>query len=268
MTIFYKYHGAGNDFIMIDNRDGNFDIKNIDNIKLLCHRRFGVGADGIILLEEPTTSADKQEGYDFKMVFANNDGSMGPMCGNGGRCIVDFAYNVLKIIKDPQNINFIAVDGEHKAEILGDGQVKLKMQDIKNISTRNDLPFVLCGTTPHNIMFVENLKEFPVFETGRKIRNSDSNPNGINANFVEIKDDIVNVRTYERGVEDETLACGTGAVSVAIACSYLNKIKSNTCHIKMPGGDLTVEFEKEKNDSYKNIYLTGPAVCVFKGEIK
>ena len=106
--------------------------------------------------------------------------------------------------------------------------------------------FVLCGTTPHNIMFVENLKEFPVFETGRKIRNSDSNPNGINTNFVEIKDDIVNVRTYERGVEDEVFACGTGATSVAIACSYLNKIKSNICHIKMPGGNLTVEFEKRK----------------------
>ena len=260
MTNFYKYHGAGNDFIIIDNRDGNFDIKNTEKIRLLCHRRFGIGADGIILLEE-------QEDYDFKMVFVNNDGSIGSMCGNGGRCIVDFAYNVLKIIENPKNINFIAVDGEHKAEILADGQVKLKMQDINNIGTRNDLPFVICGTTPHNIMFVENLKEFPVFETGRKIRNSDSNPNGVNTNFVEIKDDIVNVRTYERGVEDEVFACGTGATSVAIACSYLNKIKSNMCHIKMPGGNLIVEFEKE-NNSYKNIYLTGPAVCVFKGEIK
>ena len=260
MNIFYKYHGAGNDFIIIDNRDKSFDIKNKENIRLFCDRHFGIGADGIILLE-------KQKTYDFKMVYINSDGSIGSMCGNGGRCIVDFAYNVLKIIKNPQNINFIAVDGEHKAEILEDGQVKLKMQDIKNISTRNDLPFIICGTTPHNIMFVENLKEFPVFETGRKIRNSDSNPNGINTNFVEIKDDIVNVRTYEWGVEDETLACGTGAVSVAIACSRLNKIKSNICHIKMPGGILIVEFEKE-NNSYKNIYLTGPAVCVFKGEIK
>lgn len=259
MTIFYKYHGAGNDFIMIDNRDNNFDVNNIDKIKLLCHRRFGIGADGMILLE-------KQKGHDFKMVFVNNDGSMGSMCGNGGRCIVDFAYNVLKIIKNPQNINFVAADGEHKAEILADGQIKLKMQDIKNVSTRNDLLFVLCGTTPHNIMFVENLKEFPVFETGRKIRNSD--PDGVNVNFVEIKNNIVNVRTYERGVEDETLACGTGATSVAIVCSYLNKIKSNICHIKMPGGDLIVEFEKSKDGTYKNIYLTGPAVCTFKGEIK
>jgi len=260
MTKFYKYHGAGNDFIIIDNRNGNFDVKNTENIGLLCHRRFGIGADGIILLEE-------QKGYDFKMVFVNNDGSMGSMCGNGGRCIVHFAYNILKIIKDPKNVKFTAIDGEHKAEILADGQVKLKMQDINNIGTRNGLTFVVCGTTPHNVMFVENLKEFPVFEEGKKIRNSDSDPNGVNVNFIEIKDDIINVRTYERGVEDEVFACGTGAVSVAIACSCLNKIKSNICHIKMPGGDLTVEFEKNKDGLYKNIYLTGPAVCIFKGEI-
>jgi len=257
MIEFYKYHGAGNDFIMIDNRNKSFDIKNIDNIKLLCHRRFGVGADGIILLEN-------HPNYNFKMVFINNDGSMGSMCGNGGRCIVHFAHYILKIIKNPKNINFIAVDGVHKAEIKGD-LIRLKMQDINNIDTRNDLPFVICGTTPHNIMFVENLKEFPVIDVGRKIRNSD--PDGVNINFVEIKDDFINVRTYERGVEDETLACGTGATSVAIACSHLWKIKSNICHIKMPGGDLTVEFEKGKDNSYKNIYLTGPAVCVFKGEI-
>jgi len=266
MLKFYKYHGAGNDFIIIDNRDGSFDVKNTENIRLLCDRHSGIGADGIILLEKPTISANKQKGYDFKMVYINSDGSIGSMCGNGARCIVSFAHNILKIIKNPKNINFIAVDGEHEAEILADGQVKLKMQDINNIGTRNNLPFVVCGTTPHNVMFVENLKKIPVFETGRKIRNSD--PDGINVNFVEIKNDIVNVRTYERGVEDETLACGTGAVSVAIACSYLNKIKSNICHIKMPGGDLAVEFEKNKDDSYKNIYLIGPAVCVFKGEIK
>ncbi len=163
MTEFYKYHGTGNDFIIIDNQDKNFNVNNIDNIKSLCHKRFGIGADGIILLEE-------QNGYDFKMVFINSDGSMGSMCGNDGRCIVDFAYHILKIGKDPKNINFIAIDGEHKAEILEDGRIKLKMQDIKNVSTRNNLPFVLCGTTPHNIMFVENLKEFPVFEKRRFIQ--------------------------------------------------------------------------------------------------
>jgi len=258
MTYFYKYHGAGNDFIVIDNRDKNFDVKNTDFIKLICHRRFGIGADGILLLEEHSE-------YDFKMIYINSDGSMGSMCGNGGRCIVSFAHNILKIIKDPKNINFLAVDGVHKAEVQGE-LIKLKMQDIGEIIEKNNLPFVLCGTTPHNIKFIENIKEFPVFEEGKRIRYSD--PDGVNINFVEIKDNIVNVRTYERGVEDETFACGTGATSVAITCSHLGKIKENICHIKMPGGDLTVEFEKNKNGTYENIWLTGPAVCVFKGEIK
>lgn len=255
MTYFYKYHGAGNDFIVIDNRDKNFDVKNTDFIKLICHRRFGIGADGILLLEEHSE-------YDFKMIYINSDGSMGSMCGNGGRCIVSFAHNILKIIKDPKNVNFLAVDGAHKAEVQGE-LIKLKMQDIGEIIEKNNLPFVLCGTTPHNIKFIENIKEFPVFEEGKKIRYSD--PDGVNINFVEIKDNIVNVRTYERGVEDETFACGTGATSVAITCSHLGKIKENICHIKMPGGDLTVEFEKTKDGSYKNVWLTGPAVCVFQG---
>jgi diaminopimelate epimerase len=257
MNTFYKYHGAGNDFIVIDNRNKHFDIKNADFIKLICHRRFGIGADGILLLE------DHPE-YDFKMIYINSDGSIGSMCGNGGRCIVSFAHNVLKIIKDLKNINFLAVDGVHKAEVQGE-LIKLKMQDINEITERNNMPFVLCGTTPHNIMFVEKIKEFPVFEQGKRIRYSD--PDGVNTNFVEIIDNIVNVRTYERGVEDETFACGTGATSVAITCSHLGKIKENICHIKMPGGDLTVEFEKNKNGTYENIWLTGPAVCVFKGEI-
>lgn len=259
MPKFYKYHGAGNDFILMDNRDKKFKTKDINNIKLLCHRRFGVGADGAILLE-------KAKGYDLKMVFINNDGSIGSMCGNGGRCIVHFAYSVLKIIKNPKKVKFIAVDGEHEAEVLKNGLIKLKMQDVDEVGTRNKLPFVCQGTTPHNISFIKDLKNFPVVEIGRKIRNSD--PNGVNTNFVEIKNNFFNVRTYERGVEDETLACGTGAVSVAIASHNLGLLKKNICHIKMPGGDLTVEFEKDKNCAYKNIYLTGPAVCVFEGKIK
>ena len=259
MLKFHKYHGAGNDFIMIDNREGIFDVKDVERIKLLCHRRFGVGADGIFLLEN-------EPGYDFKMVFANNDGSMGSMCGNGGRCIVDFAHNVLKIIKNPKKIKFIAIDGEHEAEILDNGLIKLKMQDVKNIETRND--FLFSGTTPHNIMFVEDIKNFPVVKTGRKIRNLDTK--GVNINFVEIKDaeknKVFHVRTYERGVEDETWACGTGATSVAIASHHLGILKENICHIRQPGGDLTIEFEKTKEGVYENIWLTGPAVCAFEGE--
>lgn len=249
---------------MIDNRKKVFDISDKEKIKLLCHRRFGVGADGIILVE-------KEAGYDFKMVFANNDGSIGSMCGNGGRCIVHFAHNILKIVKNSKKVKFIAVDGEHQAEIISARQglaeqIKLKMQDVKDIGTRNNLPFICQGTTPHNILFVNDLKNFPVVETGRKIRNS--NPDGVNTNFVEIIDGIFHVRTYERGVEDETLACGTGAVSVAIASHHLGKLKENICHIKMPGGDLTVEFKKNGEGEYENIWLTGPAVCVFEGETK
>ncbi len=259
MLKFHKYHGAGNDFILIDNRNKKFKIKDIKMVKLLCHRRFGVGADGIILVE-------KAKGYDFKMVFINSDGSMGSMCGNGGRCIVHFANNILKIVKNPKKVKFVAVDGEHEAAVLKNGLIKLKMQDVNEVSTRNNLPFVCQGTTPHNISFVKNLENFPVVEIGRKIRYED--PNGVNTNFVEIKNGIFNVRTYERGVEDETLACGTGAVSVAIASHQLGKLKKNVCHIKMPGGNLTVEFEKDKTGTYKNIYLTGPAVCVFEGKVE
>ena len=175
MKKFYKYQGAGNDFILIDNRDQSFDIRNSKKIKSLCDRHFGIGADGIILLE-----SDKQ--YNFRMIFANSDGSVGAMCGNGGRCIAHFAFHILKIIKNPKNVRFLAADGMHEAEIEGD-EVRLKMQDVKEIGTRNGLSFLYSGTTPHNIMFVEDLAEFPVVTEGRRIRNSDTN--GVNVNFVK-----------------------------------------------------------------------------------
>jgi len=255
MLKFYKYHGAGNDFIMIDNRDGHFNVKDIGKIKLLCHRRFGIGADGIQIVQN-------HPDYDFEMVFVNSDGSIGSMCGNGGRCIVHFAYYVLKMVKNPKHVRFLGPDGEHEAEIKGD-IVKLKMRDMDNVHTRNNLPFVYCGTTPHNIVFVKDVEKFPVVEEGRKLRYSD--PDGVNANFIELKDGIFHVRTYERGVEDETLACGTAATSVAIITHHLGILKENICYIKMPGGNLTVEFEKGCDGKYKNIYLTGPAVCIFEG---
>jgi len=258
MKEFYKYHGAGNDFIMIDNRDGHFDIDDIEHIKLVCHRRFGIGADGIMLLEN-------ENGYDFKMVYLNSDGTRGAMCGNGARCLVHFAYNVAKVVKDPKKIEFLAVDGEHEAKILDDGNIKLKMQDMSDNTKYNDVDFVMCGTAPHYVKYVEDLKNFPVFEEGKKIRYTKERDG--NVNFVEIKNSIFNIRTYERGVEDETLACGTGSTSVAIISHQLGLLKENICHIKAPGGDLTVEFDPPKNtgEPYTNIWLTGPAVCVFKG---
>lgn len=267
MLKFYKYHGAGNDFVMIDNRDGHFDATDLENIKLICHRRFGVGADGILLLEN-------QPGYDFKMIYINSDGSRGGMCGNGGRCIVHFANNVLKIIQNPKKVKFLAVDGEHEAEILANGLIKLKMQDVGEIGSQNDLTFLHSGTTPHHIQYVKNIESFPVCEEARKIRDNGQNPKGVNINYVEYKNGIFHVRIYERGIEDETWACGTGACSVAVASHHLGILKDlpaqagNICHIKMPGGDLTVEFEKNQNGGYENIWLTGPAVCVCEGEIK
>ncbi len=257
---FYKYHGAGNDFIMIDNRGECFDVKDVEKIKFLCHRRFGIGADGMQIVQN-------HPDYDFEMIFVNSDGSMGSMCGNGGRCIVHYAHYVLKMIKDPKHVKFLAPDGEHEAEI-NEEIIRLKMRDMANVTERNGLPFVYCGTTPHNIKFVENLENFPVFPEGKKLRYSD--PDGVNANYVEIKNGVFNVRTYERGVEDETMACGTAATSVAIISHKLGILKENICHIKMPGGNLTVEFEpcvRQDLTTYKNIWLTGPAVCVFEGKI-
>jgi diaminopimelate epimerase len=204
-------------------------------------------------------------GFDFKMVFANSDGSLGAMCGNGGRCIVHFADRVLKIIKNKNKIKFLAADGTHEAKILKNGLVKLKMQDVKEVQERNGLSFVYSGTTPHNVMYVKDLENFPVFETGKKIRYGD--PDGVNVNFVEKKGGILNIRTYERGVEDETLACGTGACSVAVVSHFMGFINKKNCQIKMPGGKLKVEFKTNKDGSYIDVWLTGPAVLAFKGEV-
>jgi diaminopimelate epimerase len=276
MITFYKYHGAGNDFIMIDNRSGSFDVHDTDAIQLLCHRHFGIGADGILLVEN-------SEEYDFSMVYINSDGSMGAMCGNGGRCIVHFAHYVLGLVKNPKHVRFMAVDGLHEAEILGDDQIKLKMQDVGDIGERNGYIFLYSGTTPHNVMFVENLSELDVPRIGKEFQKLEKDPKGMNVNYVEEERPEENekvassrsdaptptfhVRTYERGVWDETFACGTGATSVAIACSCLGKLQGNICHISMLGGDLTIEFEKTENGAYQNIWLTGPAKFVYKGEI-
>ncbi len=259
MLTFYKYHGAGNDFVMIDNRHKIFNKNNIELVKKICHRHFSVGADGVLLLEN-------SHDYDFEMIYINSDGSYGSMCGNGGRCIVQFA-NSLGMVRDLQHINFCAAGEIYQAQMI-DGRVRLKMQDVSEITERNGLPFLYSGNTPHQVVMVADLDMFPVLEQGKKIRYADTDPQGVNVNFVEEREGIFHVRTYERGVENETLACGTGATSVAIYCASKNLLKNNFCSIKMPGGTLKISFEKNSNGTYQNIWLEGPTTFVYTGEIR
>ena len=250
---FYKYQGTGNDFVMIDNRTKTFPKQKTDIISQLCDRHFGVGADGLILIEN-------DENYDFKMIYYNADGSE-TFCGNGGRCAVAFAKK-LDIID--AKTNFIAVDGEHFAEI-NNGLVSLKMIDVDTIEIKKDAVFVYTGTQ-HHVEMTNNLDGFPVFEKGKKIRYSYPNP-GSNVNFVEqINETTFRVRTYEKGVENETLACGTGVTAVAIAMHKLKKTSNNQINLPVEGGQLEVLFTEE-NGIYKNVFLKGKAEFVFAGNI-
>tara|TARA_R110001592_G_scaffold90373_2_gene265769 strand:- start:109 stop:879 length:771 start_codon:yes stop_codon:yes gene_type:complete len=250
---FYKYQGTGNDFVMIDNRANTFPKENIKIISHLANRHFGVGADGIILIEN-------DEQFDFKMIYFNADGSE-TFCGNGGRCAVAFA-KYLKIIDT--ETTFIAFDGEHFAAIKN-GIISLKMINVDEIKVSENSVFVYTGTQ-HHVELVEDLNEYPVFEKGREIRNSYKEP-GSNVNFVQqIDESTFRVRTYEKGVEDETLACGTGVTAVAIAMHKTNKTNSNLISLPVEGGILEVSFTEE-NGVYKNVFLKGPAKFVFKGSI-
>ena len=250
---FYKYQGTGNDFVMIDNRAKTFPKKSIKIISHLADRHFGVGADGIILIEN-------DDNFDFKMIYFNVDGSE-TFCGNGGRCAVAFA-KYLNIIDT--ETTFIAFDGEHFATIKN-SIISLKMINVDEIKVSENSVFVYTGTQ-HHVELVADLNEYPVFEKGREIRNSYKDP-GSNVNFVQqIDESTFRVRTYEKGVEDETLACGTGVTAVAIAMHKTNKTKSNLIYLPVEGGVLEVSFTVE-NGVYKNVYLKGPAEFVFKGSI-
>lgn len=250
---FYKYQGTGNDFIVIDNRDLFFDKKNRKHIALLCDRRFGIGADGLLLIENNTE-------VDFTMHYFNADGNLGSMCGNGGRCIVHFAHFLNSI---ENKTVFEAVDGLHEAEIKGE-LISLKMMDVDTIEVSGNHVFLDTGS-PHHVELVDNLENFDVEKKGSFIRNSTYGNEGANINFVEqIDGNTFAVRTYERGVEAETLSCGTGATAAAIALSETNKITTNTVQLNTKGGVLNVQFDKTL-EGYKNIFLEGPAVQVFKG---
>ena len=265
MTVkFYKYQGTGNDFIMIDNRDKTVRLKRAA-IEKLCDRRFGIGADGLILLEHA-------KGYDFKMVYYNSDGRESSMCGNGGRCLIQFAHELGLIKKHLPNgrqaYKFIAIDGEHEGEILRNGIVSLKMQDVKQIKTPG-LATVMNTGSPHYVAFVSDVQQLNIVEEARKIRYSKTyTKEGINVNFVQLKTATeIFVRTYERGVEDETLSCGTGVVAACLATAMQSTAPLKKIKVQTKGGKLEVKFTPVKN-GFENIYLLGPAQKVFKGRFE
>ena len=217
---FYKYQGTGNDFIMIDDRENIFNINDHNLIAALCQRRMGIGADGLILLKE-------HDKYDFEMIYFNSDGHQSSMCGNGGRCIIAFAQ-LLEIIDE--ETTFLAIDGEHKGQFLGD-TIALQMQDVSDIEGVGD-GLVMDTGSPHYIEMVDDLRNMNIEKEGRRIRNSKPfRKEGINVNFVQDSADL-QVRTYERGVEAETLSCGTGVVATAIAMHYANCIEENLIDVK------------------------------------
>lgn len=251
---FYKYHGTGNDFILFDNRANEYSFTR-EEVAALCHRRFGIGADGLMLLE-------LAEGYDFRMVYYNSDGNESSMCGNGGRCLVAFAH-FLGIVQD--KTKFIATDGPHEATITEDGIINLQMKDVSGIHVRDGYAILDTGS-PHYVKWVADSAAVNVAAEGRNIRNSpEFIEKGINVNFTQITADGISVRTYERGVEDETMSCGTGVTAAAIAASG-SATGRFTTHISTPGGSLTVSFTKELPDTAKNVVLSGPAMFVFHGD--
>ena len=251
---FWKYQGTGNDFILVDNRKLDFPKGHIDFIHQLCDRRLGIGADGLILLEN-------DDATDFRMVYFNSDGNESSMCGNGGRCIVAFARE-LGIIEN--EAIFTAVDGLHKARVIGQ-QIELEMIDVAAIDDIRNHSFLNTGS-PHHVQLVENLSTLDVKKEGAKIRYGIYGESGSNVNFVEQEsDDIFKVRTYERGVEDETLSCGTGVTAVAIAMYHSGRTNAHTVTVKTLGGDLKVQFT-ESGKVFSNIRLSGPATKVFEGQ--
>jgi len=252
---FYKYQGAGNDFVIINNNAGNIQLSSAQ-IAFLCNRRFGIGADGLMLLE---TTPDA----DFRMIYYNADGNESTMCGNGGRCIASFALHQNIAAK---KMKFTAIDGIHEAEIHDDKSVSLQMTNIDKIEYYDD-HFELNTGSPHYVQFVTDVADADIVKAGRRIRNFNRfAPKGINVNFVERFDTFLKIRTYERGVEDETLACGTGVTAAAIA-SVGNQLGIFDIEVHALGGVLHVHFEKISEQKAIHVILKGPAEFVYEGTI-
>lgn len=254
---FHKYHGAGNDFIILDNRSGKISLSR-DEIEQLCHRRFGIGADGLMMVQESAEA-------DFEMRYYNSDGLLGSFCGNGGRCIADYAFRVLRLTGP--FMRFKASDGIHFARINEDRSVSLEMKEVDRIRFEGD-HIILDTGSPHYIQYVTDLPEYPVAAEGRLIRNKPGfQPRGINVNFLELREGVLHLRTYERGVEDETFACGTGVAAAAIANVAKETGRFTVAVRTKAGHHFEVSFLKERPDAAKEIILQGPVEFVFEGTI-
>jgi diaminopimelate epimerase len=266
---FYKYQATGNDFVLIDNREGKFSFSDAQ-IQRICDRRFGIGADGLMLIEKHST-------LDFNLVYYNSDGSQS-LCGNGSRAAVIMA-SFLGMVNGQTQFN--AYDGPHDAEVLNGEIVRLKMNDVTETKKVGDDIFIHTGS-PHHLRFVTDIENYPVVEEGRKIRNSKAySPSGTNVNFIELKDNnTIYVRTYERGVEDETFSCGTGVTAAALAASFFGY--TSPVQIQVKGGRLSVEFKSarlaeklaksdlpaDESGTFQDIFLIGPAKMVFEGDLE
>ncbi len=254
---FYKYQGTGNDFIILDNRNNKIDVSK-EQVIHLCNRRFGIGADGLMML-------NSKPGYDFEMIYYNADATQS-MCGNGGRCMVQFAYD-MGLHKT--EYFFSSIDGNHKASIESNGWIDLNMKDVNTVKISSFSDYILNTGSPHYVKQVSDIWHVDVVKDGREIRYSNAfEKEGINVNFVETDDEgDITVRTYERGVEDETLSCGTGVTASALVFAH-NDNGFNRVNVKTQGGHLAVEFMKTGEKTFENIWLCGPAKFVFKGEIE
>ncbi len=251
--VFFKYQGTGNDFIMIDDRQETFELNNHILIAQLCNRRFGIGADGLILLRNHKEA-------DFEMIYYNADGYLTSLCGNGSRCAVQFASH-LGLVNN--SCRFMTVQGILSAT-LSDDLVEINMPDVQMVENHPDHYFLNTGS-PHHVCYVNDVTNYDVFNSGRKIRNGAPYfKEGSNVNFVEQLDaSSIFVRTYERGVEDETLSCGTGVIAAALTLSLKGGV--SPVSVQTPGGKLSISFEKDATGGFKNVRLKGPAERVFEG---
>jgi diaminopimelate epimerase len=253
---FSKYQGTGNDFVILDNRDQKYSNLTTQQIAFLCNRRFGIGADGLMMLQ-------LKDGFDFEMKYFNADGKEGSMCGNGGRCIVQFARD-LNLIQS--TTRFIASDGSHDALITDAGWIELNMINVNSIEKRDNISILNTGS-PHYIQPVKQLDSLDVESLGKRIRYNDEFINsGINVNFIEPLADGLHIRTYERGVEAETLSCGTGATAAALSVATVSANPQNIV-LQTQGGELKIKFLHTKEQQFRDIRLCGPATFVFSGVI-